>query len=54
MLELQLLDEETAIANERGRNSHARYKKRQLRGVLGRLSRGLVVPKRPRGGKKTP
>ena len=54
MLELQLLDQETAIANERGRNSHARYKKRQLRGVLARLSRGLVVPKRPRGGKKTP
>jgi uncharacterized protein (TIGR04552 family) len=54
MLELQLLDQETAIANERGRNSHARYKKRQLRGVLARLSRGLVVPKRPGGGKKTP
>ena len=54
MVELQLLDQETALANERGRNSHARYKKRQLRGVLRRLSRGLVVPKRTRGGKKTP
>jgi len=54
MLELQLLDQDTALANERGRNSHARYKKRQLRGVLSRLSRGLVVPKRPRGGRKTP
>jgi uncharacterized protein (TIGR04552 family) len=54
MLELQLVDQETAIDNERGRNSHARYKKRQLRGVLGRLSRGLVVPKRTRQSKKTP
>jgi len=54
MLELQLLDHDTALSNERGRNSHVRYKKRQLRGVLRRLSRGLVVPKRPRGRKKTP
>jgi len=54
MLELQLVDQETAIANERGRNSHARYKKRQLRGVLRRLSRGLVVPKRTRPRAKTP
>jgi uncharacterized protein (TIGR04552 family) len=54
MLELQLVDQETAVANERGRNSHARYKKRQLMGVLRRLSRGLVVPKRTRGGERTP
>jgi uncharacterized protein (TIGR04552 family) len=54
MLELQLLDQETALANERGRNSHARYKKRQLRTVLGRLSRGLVVPKRTQSRKETP
>lgn len=44
-VELQVLDEATAIANESGENSHNRYKKRQLRRVLGRLSRGLVVPK---------
>src|SRR5207253_931949 len=49
MVKLQLLDEETAIANEHGENAHSRYKKRQLRTVLRRLSRGLVVPK---GSKK--
>ncbi len=45
MVELQLLDKETAAANESGENSHSRYKKRQLRKVLRRLSRGLLVPK---------
>jgi uncharacterized protein (TIGR04552 family) len=45
-VELQVVDELTAQKNEAGENSHARYKKRQLRRVLGRLSRGLVVPKR--------
>jgi uncharacterized protein (TIGR04552 family) len=45
MVELQLVDQETASANERGANAHQRYKKRQLRRVLRRLSRGLVVPK---------
>ena len=45
MVELQLVDQETSVANERGENAHARYKKRQLRNVLRRLSRGLVVPK---------
>lgn len=45
-VELQVVDAVTARANETGENSHARYKKRQLRRVLGRLSRGLVVPKR--------
>ena len=49
MVELQLVDEATAAANERGENSHSRYKKRQLLTVLRRLSRGLVVPK---GSKK--
>lgn len=44
-VELQLLDEATGRRNESGENSHSRYKKRQLRRVLGRLSRGLVVPK---------
>jgi uncharacterized protein (TIGR04552 family) len=46
MVELQLVDQQTAVANERGENAHARYKKRQLRRVLRRLSRGLVVPKK--------
>ena len=45
MVELQLVDKETAAANELGESSHSRYKKRQLRKVLRRLSRGLVVPK---------
>ncbi len=45
MVELQLVDKETAAANESGENSHSRYKKRQLRKVLRRLSRGLLVPR---------
>jgi len=48
MVELQLVDRETALANERGENAHLRYKRRQLRRVLRRLSRGLVVPRRPK------
>lgn len=46
MVELQIVDEATARDNEKGENAHQRYKKRQLRRVLRRLSRGLVVPKR--------
>ena len=46
VVELQLVDGSTAKANESGQNAHRRYKKRQLRRVLRRLSRGLVVPKR--------
>ncbi|MFM2152349.1 MAG: hypothetical protein RL199_784 [Pseudomonadota bacterium] len=46
-VELQVVDAPTAEANERGENAHDLYKKRQLRRVLGRLSRGLVVPKKP-------
>ena len=45
MVELQLVDRETAEANESGENAHLRYKRRQLRRVLRRLSRGLVVPR---------
>jgi len=45
MVELQLVDRETAQANESGENAHLRYKRRQLRRVLRRLSRGLVVPR---------
>jgi len=51
MVELQIVDRETALANERGENAHLRYKRRQLRKVLRRLSRGLVVP---RGTKAAP
>jgi uncharacterized protein (TIGR04552 family) len=47
LVELQLVDEPTSTANERGETAHARYKKRQLRKVLRRLSRGLVVPRKP-------
>ena len=34
-------------ATRQGDSSHERYKRRQLKRVLRRLSRGLVVPKRP-------
>ncbi len=51
MVELQIVDRETSLANERGENAHLRYKRRQLRKVLRRLSRGLVVP---RGSKAPP
>ena len=52
MVELQFVDQDTAHDNERGENAHQRYKKRQLRKVLRRLSRGLVVPKRNRPTQK--
>ena len=45
-VELQLVDKQTAAANEKGENAHARYKRRQLTKVLRRLSRGLVVPRK--------
>src|SRR5712671_4459190 len=54
MVELQLVDADTARANESGVNAHSRYKKRQLRRVLRRLSRGLVVPKRRKPGPSPP
>lgn len=44
--EFQISDERTAAENERGENSHERYKERQRTVVLKRLSSGLVVPKR--------
>lgn len=46
LVEFQLVDAETARANDSGENSHERYKRRQKRQVLRRLSRGLVVPKK--------
>jgi uncharacterized protein (TIGR04552 family) len=45
LVEFQMVDEATARANDDGENSHERYKRRQKRMVLRRLSRGLVVPK---------
>lgn len=44
-VELQVVDAATQEANESGDSAHARYKRRQLRKVLSRLSRGLVVPR---------
>jgi uncharacterized protein (TIGR04552 family) len=46
LVEFQVVDSATAQGNERGDASHDRYKKRQLKRVLRRLSRGLVVPKK--------
>ncbi|PZR17703.1 MAG: TIGR04552 family protein [Archangium gephyra] len=46
--EFQIADEKTAIENEKGENSHERYKQRQRDVVLKRLSSGLVVPKKKR------
>jgi uncharacterized protein (TIGR04552 family) len=56
LVEFQVVDASTALTNEQGDASHERYKRRQLKRVLRRLSRGLVVPKkrakRPRGKAK--
>jgi hypothetical protein len=41
--EFQIADEKQAIQNEKGENSHERYKQRQRDVVLKRLSSGLVV-----------
>jgi uncharacterized protein (TIGR04552 family) len=46
LVEFQILDAETHRENERGESAHDRYKRRKLKRVLGRLSRGLVVPKK--------
>jgi uncharacterized protein (TIGR04552 family) len=45
LVEFQILDYPTAVANEEGEASHERYKHRQKLQVLRRLSRGLVVPR---------
>jgi uncharacterized protein (TIGR04552 family) len=47
LVEFQMLDEAAARRNELGDSAHSRYKRRQKRRVLTRLSRGLVVPKHP-------
>jgi uncharacterized protein (TIGR04552 family) len=52
LVEFQVVDRVTAVSNEQGESSHERYKKRQLKRVLRRLSRGLVVPKRRARKKK--
>jgi uncharacterized protein (TIGR04552 family) len=46
LVELQVVDVETQRRNEAGDSAHDRYKRRQLKRVLRRLSRGLVVPKK--------
>jgi uncharacterized protein (TIGR04552 family) len=46
LVEFQMMDAATARSNEEGEANHDRYKKRQLKQVLRRLSRGLVVPRR--------
>jgi uncharacterized protein (TIGR04552 family) len=51
LVEFQVLDAQTARMNEQGASSHARYKERQKKRVLRRLSRGLVVPKKRKRGK---
>jgi uncharacterized protein (TIGR04552 family) len=48
LVEFQIMDVATARHNEEGESAHDRYKRRQLKKVLRRLSRGLVVPKRRR------
>jgi uncharacterized protein (TIGR04552 family) len=50
LVEFQVVDRATARVNEAGDSSHERYKRRQLKRVLRRLSRGLVVPKRRKRG----
>jgi len=50
MVEFQVMDQETARANEEGPASHPRYKKRQNLTALRRLSRGLVVPRKRKKG----
>ena len=51
-VEFQMVDQATARRNEEGDSSHERYKRRQSKIVLRRLSRGLVVPKRRNRGEE--
>lgn len=53
LVEFQIMDQQTALANEEGENSHDRYKQRQKVRVLRRLSRGLVVPRAPEEKKRS-
>ena len=52
LVEFQVLDVATARANEQGESNHERYKRRQSKNVLGRLSRGLVVPRKSKLSKE--
>ena len=52
LVEFQVLDVATARRNEMGASAHVRYKRRQSKIVLRRLSRGLVVPKRAKPGEE--
>ncbi len=52
LVEFQMVDAATARRNEEGECNHDRYKRRQSRNVLRRLSRGLVVPKKRRRSKE--
>ena len=54
LVEFQVIDAPTARQNEQGEASHERYKRRQLKTVLRRLSRGLVVPKKRRRKARAP
>jgi uncharacterized protein (TIGR04552 family) len=54
LVEFQVIDAETARQNEQGEASHEKYKRRQLKVVLRRLSRGLVVPKKKGRGRGKP
>ncbi|MCO4773782.1 MAG: TIGR04552 family protein, partial [Deltaproteobacteria bacterium] len=49
--EFQIVDQETAWVNERGENSHARYKLRQREKVGERLMWGLLRERRTRAGR---
>jgi uncharacterized protein (TIGR04552 family) len=52
LVEFQMVDAATARRNDEGDSNHERYKRRQSKNVLGRLSRGLVVPKKRRRRKE--
>lgn len=54
LVEIQIIDAETARQNDEGENNHDRYKHRQKLRVLRRLSRGLVVPRKSGAPKKGP
>ncbi len=51
LVEFQVTDEATARHNEVGPSRHDRYKRRQMKIVLRRLSRGLVVPRKAKRGR---
>ncbi len=53
LVEFQIVDAATARRNEQGDSSHERYKRRQNKNVLRRLSRGLVVPKKSKRGSRS-